>query len=103
MPLTHPLPDSAVELIARRFRLLAEPVRIRLLERLQEGEASVGQLVDAAGTTQQNVSKHLATLLDARIVGRRKEGNFVYYRMADATVFALCEQVCGSLERQLDE
>ncbi len=103
MALAHPLPEPVVELVARRFRVLGEPIRIRLLERLREGEATVGELVEATGTTQQNVSKHLGVLLQAGILGRRKQGTASYYSIADETVFKLCEDVCDSLERQLSE
>lgn len=101
MPLPSPLPDDLLELIARRFRVLGEPLRIKLLDRLRGGEASVNELTDAIGSSQQNVSKHLAVLAEAGILGRRKEGTHVYYRIVDDGVFALCEQVCGSLEQQL--
>ncbi len=103
MALTHPLPEKVVELIAYRFRVIGEPTRIRLLEHLHEGETSVQELVERIGGTQQNISKHLAVLLQAGIVGRRKAGVFVYYRIVDATVFDLCEHVCGTMERQLGE
>ena len=102
MPLPHPLPDELVELIARRFRVIAEPMRIRLLDRLRDGEATVHELTEATGASQQNVSKHLAVLADAGVVGRRKDGNRVRYRVVDAGVFELCEQVCGSVQRQLE-
>ena len=101
MTLHHPLSDELAELIARRFRVLADPLRIRLLDRLRDGEASVNALTAALGASQQNVSKHLGVLSDAGILGRRKEGTHVYYRIVDAGVFSLCEQVCGSLEQQL--
>jgi DNA-binding transcriptional ArsR family regulator len=99
----HPLPAPLAELIARRFRVLGDPTRIRLLDRLREGEAGVGELAGALGGSQQNVSKHLALLHDAGIVRRRKEGTAVRYAIADASVFALCDQVCGGLRRQLTE
>jgi DNA-binding transcriptional ArsR family regulator len=99
---THPLPDELVELIANRFRALAEPTRIKLLDRLREGEATVLELTALVGTTQQNVSKHLVLLQHAGIVSRRKHGNFAYYRIADETVYALCETVCGSLQSRFD-
>ena len=102
MPLAQPLPDDLVELIARRFRVLGEPTRIKLLDRLREGEASVNELSAALAGSQQNVSKHLAVLAEVGILGRRKDGNHVYYRIVDEGVFALCEQVCGSLQEQLD-
>lgn len=78
-------------------------MRIRLLDRLREGEASVNELTDALGASQQNVSKHLTVLAEAGILGRRRQGNHVYYRIADESVFALCETVCGSLRQQLRE
>ena len=96
-------PEPLVDLIARRFRVIGEPMRIRLLDRLREGEASVNELTEALAASQQNVSKHLAVLLEAGIVGRRKQGNRVLYAIADESIFALCEQVCGSLQRQLAE
>ena len=99
--LPQPLPEPVVELIAQRFRLLGEPMRIRLLDRLRAGEASVQELIEATGASQQNVSKHLAVLADAGVLGRRKHGNHVYYRIVDEGVFALCEDVCGSVHQQL--
>lgn len=102
MALQHPLPDEAVELIARRFHVLADPTRIRLLDRLRDGEATVQELVDTVGSTQQNVSKHLGLLTGAGILARRKEGGATRYRVVDDAVWQLCEDVCGSVERQLE-
>ncbi len=99
----RPLPDDLVELIARRFRVLGEPMRIKLLDRLRDGAASVAELQEATGASQQNISKHLGVLLQAGLVVRRKEGNFSRYEIADDSVFELCEQVCGGLRRQLEE
>ena len=99
----HPLPEPLAELIAERFRVLSEPMRIRLLDQLREGDATVGELQGATGASQQNVSKHLSVLLRNGIVSRRKEGNFSRYSIADEGVFDLCEQVCGGLRRQADE
>ncbi|HET9114899.1 MAG TPA: metalloregulator ArsR/SmtB family transcription factor [Gaiellaceae bacterium] len=99
--LPHPLPEDLVELIARRFRVLSEPSRIRLLDRLRDGELSVNELAAQLGAGQQNVSKHLSVLADAGILARRKDGNHVYYRIVDEGVLGLCQQVCGSLEQQL--
>jgi DNA-binding transcriptional ArsR family regulator len=103
MALPHPISNELAEMIARRFRVIAEPMRIRLLDRLREGELSVNDLAHDLGASQQNVSKHLALLLEAGIVGRRREGTRVLYSIADESIFALCEQVCGSLQRQLAE
>ena len=102
MALTHPLSDELVALIAARFRVLGEPMRIRLLDCLRGGDATVQELADAAGSTQQNVSKHLGVLHTAGLVSRRKEGTFSRYAIADPGVFALCEDVCGSLAAQLE-
>jgi DNA-binding transcriptional ArsR family regulator len=92
-----------VELIAERFRVLGEPMRIRLLDALREAPATVQELQEATGASQQNVSKHLGVLLRSGLVSRSKEGNFSVYAIADEAVFELCEQVCGGLRRQLDE
>ena len=99
---TDALPDDLVELIADRFRALAEPTRIKLLDRLRGGEATVLELTAAIGTTQQNVSKHLRLLQRAGIVARRKEGNYAYYRIVDDSVHMLCEAVCGSLRDRFE-
>jgi DNA-binding transcriptional ArsR family regulator len=103
MIVEHPLPEDLVDLIAERFRALAEPTRIKILDRLRDGEASVQELTEVIGSTQQNVSKHLGVLRQAGIVRRRRDGNYVHYSIADTGVFALCEDVCGSLRRQLEE
>ena len=101
MSLPHPIPEELVELIARRFRAIGEPLRIRLLDALRDGEATVSELADELGASQQNVSKHLSVLADAGIIGRRKEGTHVYYAIADERVLGLCEDVCGSVQAQL--
>ena len=103
MPLPSPLSDPLVELIARRFRAMGEPMRIRILDQLREGELSVGELTEALETSQQNISKHLAVLTEAGIVGRRKDGNRHCYRIVGDTVIGICEQVCGGLQQQLSE
>jgi len=92
-----------IELIARRFRVLSEPIRIRLLDQLRNGEATVNELTETIGSSQQNVSKHLQLLADAGIVGRRRDGNHVHYRIVDEGVLRLCEDVCGGVQAQLSE
>ena len=101
--LPHPLPEVLVQLIARRFHVIGEPMRIRLLDHLRTGEATVQELTQAIDASQQNVSKHLGVLHEAGIVARRKEGTQVYYRVVDEGVFELCESVCGSVQRQVQE
>ena len=102
-PVSHPLPEPLVELVAQRFRVLGEPMRIKLLDRLREGDATVGELQQALGASQQNVSKHLGILHSAGMVSRTKQGNSVVYAISDQSVFELCDQVCGGVRRQLQE
>lgn len=97
------LSDPLVELIARRFRVLGEPMRIKLLDALRDGEATVQDLQQATGASQQNVSKHLGVLLAAGLVSRTKDGTSSRYAISDPGVFDLCEQVCGGLRRQIAE
>lgn len=104
MSLPSPIPPPLVEMIAARFRLLGEPMRVRALDYLREqGEASVGELAEALGTSQQNVSKHLNALHTGAVLKRRREGNRVLYSISDETVIAICNAVCGSIERQAEE
>lgn len=102
-PIPHPLPDALAELVAARFRVLSEPMRIKLLDRLREGDATVQELQEGLGVSQQNVSKHLGVLLNAGMVSREKQGTYSRYAIADPSVFALCDQVCGGLRRQIAE
>ena len=103
VPAQQPFPDPLVDLIAQRFRVLAEPMRIKLLDQLREGDATVGELQAALGASQQNISKHLGILHSAGMVTRTKDGTHARYSIADQGVFELCEQVCGDVRRQVDE
>ena len=96
-----PLPDGALDMVAHRFAMLAEPMRLRLLKALFDGEKNVTGLVAMLGSTQSNISRHLQTLTAAGILDRRKEGLEVYYFITDRSIYSLCEVVCGSLEKQL--
>jgi DNA-binding transcriptional ArsR family regulator len=98
----HPLPEPLVALIAGRFRVLAEPMRIRLLDELRDGPRTVGELQERLSASQQNVSKHLGVLLNAGIVSRSKQGTSALYAIADPSVFELCTLVCGGLRRQVE-
>jgi len=101
---THePLSVEVMELVAARFRILGEPIRIQLLQALQPGERNVSDLVGAVGSTQPNISKHLRILQDAGLVSRRQDGNSVYYSITDPTVFALCDVVCSSIRERLTQ
>lgn len=103
MEFPSPPPEPLVEFIAARFKVLSEPMRIRILDRLRAGERSVGELVDELGTSQQNISRHLATMHRDGVLGRRREGNRVVYWIADPAVLELCEHVCTSFQRHVDE
>ena len=95
------LNDEALELVARRFAVLSEPLRLKLVHALFDGEKNVNALVAETGGTQANVSRHLQTLTQAHILARRKDGLQVFYSIADPSIFKLCELVCGSLEKSL--
>lgn len=88
--------DKMLALVARRFRTLGEPLRLRILQLLQRGELTVGELVDSLDGNQPNVSKHLAILHDAGLVSRRRDGTSVLYAISDPMVFRLCDLVCRS-------
>jgi len=97
------LSDEALQMISHRFAVLAEPMRLRLVHALFDGEKNVTQLVEAVGSTQANISRHLQTLTAAGVLGRRKEGLQVFYSIADPSIYHLCELVCGSLQKQLSK
>jgi DNA-binding transcriptional ArsR family regulator len=99
----HPLPAALVELIAQRFRVIGEPMRIRLLDALRDGPMTINELTEAVGASQQNVSKHVGVLAQAGIVAREKDGTHVRCSIADETVFELCGAVCGGLRQQVAE
>lgn len=103
MAVPHPLPEELARLIADRFRVLAEPMRIRLLDALRDGEETVGALALRLDASQQNVSKHLGVLVAAGLVARERRGNHAVCRIADMSVFDLCELVCGGMSRQVAE
>ena len=103
LEIPHPLPPPLVELIAQRFRVIGEPMRIRLLDTLRDGPRTINELAEELGATQQNVSKHVGVLAQAGIVGREKDGTRVRCFIADETVFELCELVCGGMRQQVAE
>ena len=97
-----PLTPEALQLVASRFAVLAEPMRLRLIQSLFDGELNVGQLVALTGGTQANVSRHLQTITAAHILARRKVGLQVFYKICDPTIPQLCEVVCGAIAKQLN-
>jgi DNA-binding transcriptional ArsR family regulator len=98
---TAVIPEALLEEAARHFALLGDPSRLRILRTLQESdEVSVGELAELTGLTRTNLSQHLSRLAAAGVVGRRREGTTVYYRIADESLGALCDLVCNSLRQR---
>ena len=96
------LPAGALEQVAAYFRALSEPTRLRILNELRGGERNVGELAQRLGCTAANVSRHLSYLTQQGLLARESRGNSVYYRIADPSVYALCDLVCGNVARSLE-
>lgn len=99
-PDEHGYPDPLLEQIAAHFRLLGEPLRLKLLAALSTGERSVSDLVVMTGANQPNVSKHLAALAQGGLVTRRKAGTTIFYTLADPSVLTLCDTVCSGVQQR---
>jgi DNA-binding transcriptional ArsR family regulator len=97
------LTPDALTHVAAYFQALSEPTRLRLLNLLREGERNVGELAAACDCTSANVSRHLSVLMQHGLVSREARGNSVYYGIADESVYALCDLVCNSVARELEE
>lgn len=96
------LPPEAMTQVAAYFQALSEPTRLKILNLLCAGERNVGELAQLCGFTAANVSRHLAVLARQGVVERESRGTAVYYRIADESVFALCDLVCGNIARKLE-
>ncbi len=94
------LASETLRVVAQRFKILAEPARLEVLNVLRKGPLNVSELIAATGLNQANLSKHLQILHAGGFVMRRRDGLFVIYEVADHNVFALCDLMCGQLERQ---
>jgi DNA-binding transcriptional ArsR family regulator len=94
---------AALQQIAAYFQALSEPTRLQILNLLRDGERNVGALAEACGYTAANVSRHLSMLVQQGLATREHRGTAVYYRIADPSVYALCDLVCGSIERRYDD
>lgn len=101
-PSMEGLPPEALHQVAAYFQALSEPTRLQILNLLRGSERNVGELAQATGYTSANISRHLALLMQHGLVERESRGNAVYYRIADASVYALCDLVCGNIARQLE-
>lgn len=95
-----PITDQLLEKIAARFRAMSNPIRLKILHTLEDGELSVSELLDRVGGSQANVSKHLAVLRGVGLVAPRRDGPSVYYRISDPAVLTICEVVCDSLHQR---
>lgn len=96
----QPLSREALEIVAARFRVMGDATRLELLQSLMEGEKSVQELCAITDMSQANISKHLCLLADQGILNRRKQGLFVYYSVADTSIYQLCDLVCGALSER---
>ena len=97
------VPPEVVQQVAEYFGVLSEPMRLRILNVLQDGEKCVQDLVEATATSQANVSKHLKVMLQAGILSRRSEGTSAYYSVDDDLIFELCKLVCDRLASRIEQ
>ena len=95
----HPLSDGELEQIALHFRLLGEPMRLKILQAVCTGPRTVNDILTAVGATQANVSKHLSLLAAAGILTRKKDGQYVYYGLKDELTLKMCELVRSQLSK----
>lgn len=95
--------DHAFDLVASYFSVLSEPMRLRIMHAICEEEKTVSQIVAELGATQTNISRHLNLMHRNGVLARRKEGNQVHYRAADAAMVEICRSVCNRIAAQLDE
>ena len=96
------LPPEAMLEVAAYFQALSEPTRLKILNLLREGERNVGELAQLCGFTAANISRHLTLLTKHGLVARESRGTSVYYRIADESIYALCDLVCGNISRQME-
>ncbi len=94
--------DEVFDSVARYFALLSEPTRLRIMHSICQQEKSVNQIVDEIGASQTNVSRHLGLMHRAGVLGRRKDGNQVLYRVTDAAFTDICRSVCVRVAAELD-
>lgn len=89
--------DEVFERAAEVFRVMAAPMRLRIISCLCNGEKNVSELLAEIDTTQPNMSQHLHTLYQAGVVGKRREGVQIYYRIINKQVVKLCRTVCTQI------
>jgi DNA-binding transcriptional ArsR family regulator len=103
MPPVKSVPPEVIQQVSEYFSVLGEPMRLRILNLLRDGEKYVQDLVDATNTSQANVSKHLKVMLQAGILNRRSEGTLAYYSVEDDLIFELCNLVCDRLASRIEQ
>jgi len=96
---SKPLAPDTLLMVAQRFKVLAEPARLQVLDALRDGPLNVSELIDETGLNQANLSKHLQLLHANGFVTRRRDGLFVIYELSDESVFRLCDIMCGQVKR----
>ena len=89
--------DEVFEKAAEVFRVMAAPMRLRIISCLCHGEKNVSQLLEEIDTTQPNMSQHLSTLYQAGVIGKRRQGVQIYYRIVNQRVVHLCRAVCTQI------
>jgi DNA-binding transcriptional ArsR family regulator len=94
--------NAVFESVARYFALLSEPTRLRIMHSICAEEKSVNQIVAEIGASQTNVSRHLGLMYQAGVLGRRRLGNQVLYRVSDAAFTEICRTVCVRVASELD-
>ncbi len=94
------LSRPALEIVAARFRALSDASRLQILQYLFKQEHSVQELCELSGMSQANVSKHLSVLAEQGIVQKRRQGLFVFYSIADSSIYELCDIVCGAVGKR---
>jgi len=101
-PATVTEPDQVFELAAEVFRVMSAPMRLKIISHLCDGERNVSYLLSKIDTTQPNMSQHLTTLYQAGVLGKRREGVQIYYRIIDDRVSSLCRAVCTQIAMDAD-
>jgi ArsR family transcriptional regulator len=94
--------DEVFETAAEIFRVMSSPMRLKIISSLCNGEKNVTQLLEEIATTQPNMSQHLNTLYQAGVIGRRREGVQVFYRIVNDRVVTLCRAVCTQVAIEAD-
>lgn len=95
-------PDQVFETAAELFRVLSAPMRLKIISCLCGGEKNVSYLLSRIETTQPNMSQHLNTLYRAGVLGKRREGAQIHYRLIDERVAAICRTVCAQVATEHD-